>query len=194
MTNAERLRLLRAEARASGRCSQCRCRPVSPGLLTCSTCLVAAREYKERARQGITPIERKPVKAKAKAKAKLPPRVRTPEQIEKNKANMRRRYLRLKLEGKCVRCAGGLLDDEMDSLHCQPCKDDIAAWARSASGKRTNAKRKARARKQHEAAGLCIDCMKPPAPGLRRCDDCTDTHQLACLKWRERKRDERRAA
>lgn len=32
-------------------------------------------------------------------------------------------------------------------------------------------------RKKRKAAGLCGDCGKPPAPGLKTCRKCLDRHQ-----------------
>lgn len=185
-----RQRERRAWARANGFCGGCRTRRASPGLKTCETCL--ANKYDADRRRELGIVKLRPVQAKPRPTARA--KVRTPEQVARHKAAMRERYERLKLDGRCVRCAGMLLDDEQDSLHCAICAELIAAWNRTAAGKRSNAKRKARARALHRAAGLCLDCLKPPMANNPRCEDCLETTRLAQSKYTAKRDEARRIA
>lgn len=115
----------------------------------------------------------------------------TQTQRERNKAYMRSRYMRLKLAGRCVRCAASLPDgDDADSVYCPECHEALRAWNKTPSGRLSNARRMRTLRARHRAEGLCVDCNSAPEPGRTRC-----AVHLEATRWAQRKyRASKRAA
>lgn len=98
MTNAERLKKLRAEAVANGFCYVCRCRRPRPGVKTCDECLKRGKEYQ--AGPGIVGRRRRGARA------------------------ARRVWAKRSLDGLCIRC--GKITAVEYYASCAKCLDEIA--------------------------------------------------------------------
>ncbi len=80
---------------------------------------------------------------------------------ESSSKTNRATYLERKLSGQCTRhgCKNSPLPDE--GL-CQPCKDQIAAWAKTSAGKKSHSKSTKARKRRLRSEGLCTECGNEP--------------------------------
>lgn len=83
-----------------------------------------------------------------------------------------RLYADRKAARRCIDCAAGL--QPPDGLRCVECReravDDQRRYRATAKGRAAERARLARRYQHLTAAGLCVDCAAPAAPGRRRCE------------------------
>lgn len=170
MTNAEKLRALRAEAIARGDCYVCRCRPAKLGRRNCQHCIDRARESRLKAaeawrRAGLCPhCGKKP----------SPGRVHC--DVHRLKANERnaRKYHDAIERGLCTRCKRRLA---VDRIHCVKCAAEWSAYV------------KAR-RERLITEGRCTICGKDATDG-RMCHEHAEAQRRAVERYTRRRADRR---
>lgn len=119
MSNADRLRALRADAMKHGLCQECRCREPREGVKTCDVCLQrAADRTTEHRLRGRCDCGKRVVSGKAHCQRCIDALIRRDRLCKERRV----------AQGLCPQC--GKSAPESDRTRCRPCLDKAAAYKR----------------------------------------------------------------
>lgn len=185
MYNPEQEKANRLYYLSRGRCPRCGGQnPVEPGRKLCKECRIKASDARHDLRQrrreaGVCTRCGNPLPEDSKFVQCEDCRVYIGTFRKFNK----RRYERLKAQGKCVKCGDWA---EPGRTMCRKCLDAHVAYERSYGDQIKENKRQRR--EAYKAVGLCIDCGEPVDGEHTRCKRCREMRMDSCRKYRITKR------